>query len=311
MVIKTQRRRSRVGMVLACASAAWLAGAAWGDGGLEVGQEASAFASLPGYGGGSGVGYSSHAPGLFGAGPGPVTASGVQGSSVSSMSYSVSGLAHANPIGPAGSPIRLRAAATLNVNVTGDWGGLGTGAWQLGSIATTADRFTVPWVADGSTSVTMTWEGRISGVQSRVNDLGWASAYLIGNPGLGSQSTIWQNVLSDGPGPNDANFNNVPFAFSTVIGVDPWGWVAGLRLIAGAGWVGGSSVGSGASSDFASTVVVDRLVFRSGRTGAILSPSEFTLSTQSGLDYSAWIVPSPGAGGALALMAAMGLRRRR
>jgi hypothetical protein len=280
--------------------------------GLEVGQEATTFANLDAFGGLNAQGFYAHAPGAFGAGPGTASATRSRGGNPFSRTYNVSGSAEAQPFGAPGTPLRLRASAHVLASVEGLWAGPGNTRWSVNSIATTADRFTIPWVADGSTTVTLTFEGRISGTQSRANDSAWTSAYLIGNPGLGSQTTVWQNVINEGDGPDEATFSNVPFSFSSTIGVDPWGWVTGLQLIAGAGTSGGlSTYTQSANTAFGSTVVVDRLVVRSGRTGAILNPTDFGFSAQSGIDYTPFIVPSPSTAGLLALGTLAAARRRR
>ncbi|MCX5691115.1 MAG: hypothetical protein NTV94_15240 [Planctomycetota bacterium] len=281
--------------------------------GLEVGQEATTFANLDGFGGLNAQGFYAHSPGAFGAGPGTASATRTRGGTPFTMSYNVSGHAEAQPFGAPGTPLRLRASAHVQSSVVGPWTGPGTARWSVSSIATAADRFTIPWVADGSTTVTLSFEGHISGTQTRASDASWNSAYLIGNPGLGSQTTVWQNVLNEGDaGPDEAIFNNVPFSFSTTIGVDPWGWVTGLQLIAGAGTSGGTETFTqSANTDFGSTIVVDRLVVRSGLTGAILNPNDFGFSAQSGIDYTPFIVPSPSAAGLLALGGLAAARRRR
>jgi hypothetical protein len=279
--------------------------------GLDQGQSASVSANLSGYGGGSGAGYYGASP-FFGTIPGTASVIRSNAGPFQGMNYSASGLAAAAPVGPTGA-INLRSSSSFSVSLpTTPIPLSGSGAWTLPSISTAADRFTVPFVADGSTFVTLTLSGRISGTQSRVNDLAYSVAYLIGNPGLISQTSVWESRLDVGSGLADRTFNNVGFSFTTTIGVDPFGWMVGMQLITNVGWDGGGpGSATGAVSDFGSTVVVDSLTFRSGLTGNILAPGQFSLSTGSGLDYSPFIVPTPAASAMAILGLAVAGHRRR
>lgn len=289
-----------------------LSTSAMGQSGLEPGQEASVSASLSG-GGYPAPGYYGVSPSILGPGPGTAAVNRSATGDIRNMSYSVSGTSLSQPLGGAGAPITLRASASLAAGSPVAWTGSGNPEWSLYSLATAADRFIIPWVGDGSTFVTMTFEGRISGTQSRLDSSCWSSAYLIGNPGLSSQRIAWQSVLADNTTATTATFAAQPFSFAATIGVDTWGWMAGLQLIAAVGSTGErpGPFSMHASSDFGSTVVVDRIIVRSGRTNAILAPGQFTMSTQSGIDYTPFIVPAPGT--ALGLMLGVGLclRRRR
>lgn len=310
MVYVLQKRVGRCAAGCGVALAAGLAASPALAQGLDQGQAASTSANFFGSAGPGSAGFFGSDP-FFGTTPGTASVSRTTGGTYRSASYSASGSAAAAPLG-GGAVLQLRTAASMSVSIPEvPDATLVSTAGSVSSIATAADRFIVPAVADGSTFVTVTLSGRISGTQSRSNDLISNNTYLIGNPGLISQTSVWESRLDEGSGLLDRNFSNVGFSFSAFVGVDPWGWMVGMQLISVVAWTGGPGLSSGAVNDFASTIVVDSLTVRSGLTGAVLAPSEFTFSAGSGRDYSAFIVPAPGAASVMGVAGLVAARRRR